>query len=74
MWDRARSFTGIVDGYDDLHVRRARVMVLACHGHVERLGGMHPVFLVAARDGGDLARGGEGFGNTGDIIADADRL
>ena len=51
---------GVVDGYDDLHVQRAGIVVLACHGHVElRLGGVHPVFLVAARDGGDLARGRE---------------
>ena len=51
---------GVVNGYDDLHVRRAGIVVLACHGRVElRLGGIHPVFLVAARDGGDLARGGE---------------
>ena len=38
------------------------------------LGGMHPCFLVAARDGGDLARGRELFGNTGGIIAGAGRL
>jgi hypothetical protein len=35
-------------------------VVLARHGRVElRLGGVHPVFPVAARDGRDLARGGE---------------
>lgn len=51
---------GVVDGHDDLHVRRPGIVVLARHGRVKlHLGGIHPVFLVAAGDGRDLARGGE---------------
>ena len=35
------------------------IIVLAYHNYIElHLRGIHPVFLVAARDGGDLARGG----------------
>jgi hypothetical protein len=52
---------GVVDGHDDLHVWRPRIVVLTGHRRVE-LGfrRVYPVsFVVAARDGRELAGGGE---------------
>lgn len=47
---------GVVNGYDDLHVRHLGIMVLTRHRRIElRFGGVHPFFVVTARDGGDLA-------------------
>jgi hypothetical protein len=49
-----------VDRHDDLHVRRPRIVVLTRHRGVELcLGGIHPVFIVDAGDGGELAGCGE---------------
>ena len=51
---------GVVDGYDDLHVRRPGIVVLTRHRRVElRFGRVYPVSIVAARDGRELAGGGE---------------
>ena len=65
---------GIVDGHDDLHVRRLRIVVLARHRCEELcLGGVHPIFFVAARDGGELAGGGEGSWSGGGVVIGAGR-
>ena len=51
---------GVVDRHDYLHVRRAGIVLLARHRGVELcLGGVDPVFVVAAGDRGELAGGGE---------------
>ena len=51
---------GVVDGHDDAHIRRLGVVVFAGHRRVElRLGRVHPIFLIIARNGGDLSGGGE---------------
>jgi len=66
---------GVVDGYDDLHVRRTGIVIFTRHSRVElRLRGVHPVFLAAARDGGDLARGGEQFWHRSGVIIGACEL
>lgn len=51
---------GVMDGYNNAHVWRLGIVVLAGHRRVElRLRRVHPVFLVITRDGGYLSGGGE---------------
>ena len=51
---------GVVDGYDDFHVWRPGIVVLTRHrGEELCFGRVYPVSLVAARNGGELAGGGE---------------
>lgn len=52
-----------MDRDDDTHVIRLGVVILAGHGGEELgLGGIDPLFAVAARDGGDFADVRQGGG------------
>jgi hypothetical protein len=74
MCDPRALVHGVVDGHDDLHVWGARIVVLARHRGVElRLGGVYPVFFVAAGDGGKLAGGGERSWNGDGSVVGAGR-